>query len=259
MIFNRKPRRQMHQVTATNIEQVTPRVRRITFSAATLADFTAPTPGAHIKLFFGTNPNQPIDDPKKLRSQMRTYTPRYFNPETKELAVEFELHGDGLASTWAAQAKVGDPLTLAGPGGGMDIPDTFRNIVMLVDESAIPAAGTVLEALPSSCIPTVICEVENLQEQRSFSSTVQVTPTWLSRQEQNVGSGKLLENYLPKILADVENFDDTFWWVACEANTMRRMRSQLLQHQKIDKSKLVTRGYWKLGTSNHPDHDYGEY
>ncbi len=257
MTSNPRRRPQMRQVTVQTIEQVTPRVRRIVFGGEALAGFTAPRPGAHIKLLFGANPNEP-PDPKKLRSQMRTYTPRKFNPETNELTVEVVLHGSGLASTWAAQAQVGDALTIAGPGGGMEIPDAPKTMVMLVDESAIPAAGAVLEALPTSCQPIIICEVEDAREQRSLSSMIEVEPIWLFRQEKAATPGKLLEDYLPNILGVVKDFDDVFWWIACEANAMRRMRSQLLNKHKVSKDRLVSRGYWKLDTSNHPDHDYGE-
>ena len=189
---------------------------------------------------------------------MRTFTPRSFNPDTNELTVEFVLHGSGLASTWADQAEVGTTLTVAGPGGGMDIPDTLKTMVMLVDESAIPAAGAVLEALPAGCTPIVICEVEDAQEKRSLSPSIEVEPTWLLRQEQSASPGTLLENYLPTAFAKVNDLADVFWWVACEANTMRRMRSLLLNQQDISKDRLVSRGYWKAGASNHPDHDYGE-
>ena len=247
----------MRTVTVQTIEPVTPRVRRIVFGGENLEGFSSPRPGAHIKLLFGTDPNGSTE-PKKMRSQMRTYTPRCFNPDTNELTVEFVLHGDGLASTWAAQTKVGDTLTIAGPGGGMDIPDTLKNIVMLVDESAIPAAGTVLEALPASCKPVVICEVDNAHEQRSLSSSFGVKPIWLFRQEQSASPGQLLENYLPNVLANIKDFDDPFWWIACEANAMRRMRSQLLTQHGVSKDQLVSRGYWKSGARNHPDHDYGE-
>lgn len=254
MIFNKlKRRRPMREVTIQAIEQVTPRVRRIVFGGDTLAGFPNPRPGAHIKLFFGAGA-----DPKKMKSQMRTYTPRAFNPDTNELTVEFVLHGSGIASTWAAQAQAGDPLTLAGPGGGMDIPDTLKTMVMLVDESAIPAAGTVLEALPAGCNPVVICEVEDASELRSLSSTIDIDPTWLFRKEQGASPGMALENYLPELLTSVKDSDDVFWWIACEANAMRRMRAQLLNQQSVSKKRLVTRGYWQSGTSNHPDHDYGE-
>ena len=168
------------------------------------------------------------------------------------------LHGDGLASTWAAQAQVGETLTLAGPGGGMDIPNTLKTIVMLVDESAIPAAGVVLEALPAGCTPVIVCEVEDVHEKRSLSAKTEVEPTWLFRQEQAASPGILLENHLPNVLASVKDLDSPFWWIACEANAMRRMRSQLLNQQGVSKKRLVSRGYWKLATSNYPDHDYGE-
>ena len=257
MIFNPKRRRPMRQVTIQAIEQVTPRVRRIVFGGESLAGFPAPRPGSHIKLLFGAESNGAVD-PKKMRSQMRTYTPRAFNPETNELTVEFVLHGDGLASTWAAQAQVGETLTVAGPGGGMDIPDTLKTMVMLVDESAMPAAGAVLEALPAGCTPIVVCEVEDAHEQRSLSASIEVEPIWLFRQEHTASPGVLLENHLPSVLASVKDLENPFWWIACEANAMRRMRSQLLNQHGVSKKQLVSRGYWKLEASNHPDHDYGE-
>lgn len=115
-----------------------------------------------------------------------------------------------------------------------------------------------MEALPAGCHPIIICEVEDAHEQRSLSASIEVEPTWLLRQEQSASPGILLENYLPDVLASIKDFDDVFWWIACEANAMRRMRSQLLNQQGVSKDRLVSRGYWKLDASNHPDHDYGE-
>ena len=257
MLSKLKRRPPMRQVTVQTIEQVTPRVKRIVFSGENLKGFISPSPGAHIKLLFGADPNGSAD-PKKMRSQMRTYTPRSFNPDTCELTVEFVLHGNGLASSWASHTQVGDTLTIAGPGGGMDIPDTLQTMVMLVDESAIPAAGTILEALPAGCKPIIVCEVEDASEKRSLGSSVEVEPTWLFRQEQAANPGQLLENYLPNVVKSVKNLEDPFWLIACEASTMRRMRSQLLKQHGVIKNQLVSRGYWKSGASNHPDHDYGE-
>ena len=257
MIFSLKRRRPMRQVTVQSIQSITPRMRRIVFSGQALAGFPTPRPGAHIKLLFEADSNGAPDFQKK-RSQMRTYTPRAFDPETHQLTVEFSLHGNGIASSWAAQAQVGDSLTLAGPGGGMEIPTGIKTMVMLVDESAIPAAGTVLEALPTDCVPIVICEVEDAHEVRSLSSSSEVAPTWLFRQAQAASPGIALENYLPNVLSRLQDIDDVFWWIACEADAMRRMRSQLLKQQGVSQKQLVSRGYWKSGASNHPDHDYGE-
>lgn len=45
-------------------------------------------------------------------------------------------------------------------------------------------------------------------------------------------------------------------WVAGEAAVIRRVRSGLLQ--ALDRGQVTTRGYWRQGESNHPDHDYGD-
>ena len=39
---------------------------------------------------------------------------------------------------------------------------------------------------------------------------------------------------------------------------MREIRNVLLNEAGIDRTQLVTRGYWKAGATDHPDHDTGE-
>jgi NADPH-dependent ferric siderophore reductase len=39
---------------------------------------------------------------------------------------------------------------------------------------------------------------------------------------------------------------------------MRRIRQLLQDELGVDRQHIVGRGYWKLDTVNHPDHDYGE-
>ena len=47
-------------------------------------------------------------------------------------------------------------------------------------------------------------------------------------------------------------------WVACEAAAMRDIRRYFIRERDIPVVQLVTRGYWRAGEQNHPDHDYGE-
>jgi NADPH-dependent ferric siderophore reductase len=47
-------------------------------------------------------------------------------------------------------------------------------------------------------------------------------------------------------------------WTAAEAGVIRRIRGDLLGRRGLDPRRVVTRGYWKAGAANHPDHDYGE-
>ena len=39
---------------------------------------------------------------------------------------------------------------------------------------------------------------------------------------------------------------------------MRGMRRYFLGERRLPVSALVTRGYWRIGEANHPDHDYGD-
>ena len=43
-----------------------------------------------------------------------------------------------------------------------------------------------------------------------------------------------------------------------EAGAVREIRRNLLNEHKVPAGHLVTRGYWKRATANHPDSDYGQ-
>jgi hypothetical protein len=38
---------------------------------------------------------------------------------------------------------------------------------------------------------------------------------------------------------------------------VRRIRTTLLERGSVSADELVTRGYWRDGAVNHPDHDFG--
>jgi NADPH-dependent ferric siderophore reductase len=256
-----RPRRKRPPPRAVNverIEQVTPRLTRMTFKGDRLADFGPPKPGGHIKLLFVPegvqwNPDDPNDETPRPPS--RTYTPRFYDRDACELGVEFVHHGTGLASDWAATAKPGDPMFIGGPGGGYDVADDTTKIVLIADDTAMPAAGMVLEALPNRCTVEVFCEVFDGDDERDLSPLVASAPIWLHRAADGARQGALLEGAVRGI---AEANAASHWWIACEAATMRRIRDYLLQENGVNGENLHTRGYWRLGETNYPDHDYGK-
>jgi NADPH-dependent ferric siderophore reductase len=64
------------------------------------------------------------------------------------------------------------------------------------------------------------------------------------------------------LLAEFATFDwpagDGRVYVACEAIAMRRIRGTIRERSGLDRERIVTRGYWKLGDVNHPDHIFAE-
>jgi len=211
-------------------------------------------PGAHIKVIFdgGAATWQPGSDAP--RPPMRTYTPRRVDAERGEIDVDFVLHGGGLAGAWAELAQVSDRLTLAGPGGGMEIPEGVRHAVLLADDTALPAVGMILEALPADCHVTLVAEVESPDDERPLAARVPDVLHWLHRRPAGARPGSLLKAALPTLPVE----PGALWWVATESMAVRDLRATLLATPGIDRGRLVTRGYWQVGESNHTDHDHGE-
>lgn len=247
-------RRVMRRVQVTRVEQLTPRMVRVTFTGEDLDAFAWNGPAAHIKLIFPDDgqaePEMPQPDgPRSTR--MRTYTPRHFDSSVPELDVDFVLHGDGPASTWAAQAQAGQTLILAGPGPNYQIALDADWFLLVGDDAALPAIETILDELPPQLQVRVLVEVADQHEQRRLATKAQLEVTWLDRGDQ---ADAALEQALRTIELPV---GDGRIYVGCEAAAMRRIRRYLLQERGVDPAKIVTRGYWKLGDVNYTDHDYG--
>jgi NADPH-dependent ferric siderophore reductase len=234
-----------------SIERVTPRVIRVVAEGPELEGFGPPKPGGHIKLFF---PDGAYDhkDPEAPRPPSRTYTPRSWDPAARTLAIEFVLHGDGLAANWVQGAHEGDDLLIGGPGGGYEVPTDAKSLVIVADDTAMPGAGTVLEALPAGCKARALCEVVDAKEERPLSSRASAEVTWL-----HLGTTHQAGSLLEQRVRDLQTDGETYWWVACEAGAMRRIRTHLLKDRSLDPKRVHTRGYWRLGDTNYPDHDYG--
>jgi NADPH-dependent ferric siderophore reductase len=249
---SRKPR---YPATVKHVQQLTPRMVRVTFTSPELESFGWNGPAAHIKLIFaGADSPAPAGD-EGARPTLRTYTPRRFDRATRELDVDFVLHGEGPASAWASQAAVGQTLTVAGPGRPYVIDADVDWYVLAGDGAAIPAISTILEHLPPTALATVLLEVVDASEEHEVRSNAKATITWLHRGEDASRAGALLEQgvrglELPSGSGRV--------YVACESGAMRRIRRHLLAERSLDRDHVVTRGYWKLGATDHPDGDYGQ-
>jgi NADPH-dependent ferric siderophore reductase len=244
--------------------RISPNVQRVTFTGAALADFALGSPGGHIKLFLppagAAAPALPVPGPDgpqlpegAVPPVVRTYTPRRWDPATGELDVDVVLHGDGPASTWAAAAGPGDRAGVAGPGRGYDPGPDAPWFVVAGDETALPAIAAIVAALPAGRPATVLVEIPEAADAQPLPSPAAVTSRWLVRGTEEAGAPmeaaiRALE--LPDAAGRA--------WVAGEAAVIRRLRRHLLEDRGLDGASIVTRGYWKRGASNHPDHDFGD-
>lgn len=228
-------------VEVRRVDRVTPKTVRITFGGDALEGFGAPLLGGHLKVMLpGTD-------------QVRAYTPKRFDAARCELAIEVILHGDSPGSRWAAAAQPGDAVDLRGPGGrGHAIDASAAWHLIAGDACAVPAIGMVLEALPATARAIVIAEVDDAAEERPLFSPAQVQTWWVRAGEV---PGEALETAVRSIELP-EGAGQVF--LACESGIMRRIRQHLIQARGLAPAAMHTRGYWKAGVVNYPDHDYGQ-
>lgn len=251
-------------VEVVAVSRLTPRLISVQFAGDGLDVFKSAAPTSHLKVFFPApgqavpvlpeeGPDGPVWPEGVARPLVRTYTPRRFDEVTGTLDVQFVLHGEGTASQWAERATVGDRLAIRGPGGRFSFDPEVRQWWIAGDESAMPAIGTLLDALPAAAVAEIHLEVETPQDAIELRSSAQVRVIWHYRRAPGAWGAEL---YAAAHDADLAG--GMHVWVACEATAMRRIRQHFLTDRQVPASSLVTRGYWRLGLPDYPDHDYGD-
>jgi NADPH-dependent ferric siderophore reductase len=245
--------RVMHEIKRRRLEvlrvvDLTPRMRRITLGGPELAGFVSLGTDDHVKLLFPQNAAEQAametmvlgagkdDGPKPA---MRDYTPRRYDLDTLELDIDFVLHGDGPASTWAEQAKPGQFLHIGGPRGSMIVPDIFDSYLLIGDETALPAIARRLEGLAANRRALVIIEVENGKEQQVLESVAEVNVIWVLRE----GGKDHLLSTVKQVQVPAGNL---YAWVATESKVSRQIRRVLLDEHGLDEQFVKAAGYWRL-------------
>jgi len=168
---------------------------RVTFGGPNLADLGVEDPDQQVKMYFPRTgreaPRLPEPDaggdvmrwyaaysaiPENERPWMRSYTIRAHRRHEPAVDIDFVLHDDaGPATRWAAP---GDTLGMFGPSAHFTTPLPRADadwILLAGDESALPAIGTLLEALPAGSRAVAYIEVPEQADEQPFDTPAEVT------------------------------------------------------------------------------------
>jgi NADPH-dependent ferric siderophore reductase len=242
------------EVEVVRVEKQSGGFVRVVLGGGALEAFVWPGAGSHLKFF----PPVAEETPRAERAgepaprpQSRTYTPRSFDPATGEISVDFLLHGDGLCSKWAATAQPGDHVRVSLPRAVFHRAPGAIWQLLAGDDSAIPAICTIIEA--GITVPTdVLIESFSLDSDRPVLPDHPLTSIeWVTARPDSPGAA--LEEAIARWRVPA---GPGSLWVAAEAVAVRRIRKTLLEGRSIAPDALVTRGYWREGSVNHPDHDF---
>ncbi|MGJ9421653.1 siderophore-interacting protein [Aeromicrobium sp. CF3.5] len=256
------------RLTVVRTEQVAPSMRRVVFGGdgfgtylqrhRDLGEFT----DTYVKLVFladGYDYPEPLDldvvreeMPDAAAPVLRTYTIRWIDPDARELAIDFVVHGDpddpaaGIAGPWAQRAQPGDVMHLRGPGGDY-APDPSADWYLLVgDETAIPAISTALEALGAGDRAAVFIEVDSPGDEVEWSTEADLDVHWLHRGGAEHGTTTLLDDA-------VRAWD---WWpgraqafVHGESGLLKTVRAHVRNDREVERRDLSASAYWRRGAT----------
>ncbi|MDV6318995.1 siderophore-interacting protein [Chromohalobacter sp. HP20-39] len=308
-------RYRLFDITLARRTQVSASLVRFTFTGPDVGHMETYAPDQRIKLFFPKDSATlaPLFEIAKLaehdwygaysslpdaqRPYARTYTIRALRPEHSEVDIEFVLHGDnGPASRWAMRARPGDRLAMTAPAANTEGPQVgyewkppqgVRRILILADETALPAAAGILEtldALPLKPKVEALLEVPRSDDKQALPPAAK--QHWLARDvEPSCQHGELLQRALRDIdlqqeiialggnpraathqdskdersedeeapLWEPATLDDSapfYAWIAAETKVAMQLRRYLVNECGLPKQYVTSMGYWRLGKIN---------
>ncbi|WP_051703932.1 siderophore-interacting protein [Glycomyces sp. NRRL B-16210] len=240
------------------VADLNPRTRRVTLvgeqlgaferDGISLPAFVSEAFDDHVKLIFAADGDlasvlpiqleDGIEWPRATTRLARDYTPTRFDPVARELDLEFVLHGDGPASTWAAGAKPGDDLWFAGPKSSTVVPPDTDWVLLAGDETALPAIERYLNDRPLDAPVRIVAAVPDAAARRELPTAPGDTVTWT---EAAPGDPDALAAAVRAIEVPPGR---PYAWAAAESRSLLPLRRYLARELEVPKSHTSITGYW---------------
>lgn len=231
-------------LTVVAAATVAPGIRRITLGGPALAGFASEGPADHIRVVL------PAIDPAQPAPH-RDLTPRAFRAGDAggELDIDVFVHeGEGVCSGWAATVAPGSPARIAGPRGSRLVPDGMTALVLVGDESALPALARWIELTPVDVVVTALVASSD-EAHLDYLPSIghDLTARWFDGPDSPE-----LDAALDEALSAAG--DSTFAFLAGEAGMLVRLR-RIVRTRLADPAKQATvSGYWRRGQAGFDHH-----
>jgi NADPH-dependent ferric siderophore reductase len=312
-------------VAVTAAERISPAFVRITLGAPALADLAAlghdtrfklvlpgptgrlPEPAGTQEEWYASWMAMPDDE----RAFMRTYTVRDVVGEgaSRRLVVDFVVHdeggspglasdtrhGIGPACRWALSAGPGDRAVVVVPhrhgsdwGGTEFAPGSARDLLLIGDETAVPAIARILADADPTLTGRAFLEVPCAADQVPLPAHPGIEVTWVTRDNDRPGRRLVglvrselglpavdLDAPQPAVRSsmDVEVWETprfssagedlqaqlasgtgrdlagTYAWIAGESWLVKTLRRALVSELQVDRVRVAFMGYWREGVA----------
>lgn len=255
----------LYHAEVVGAQRITPNMQRVTFAGDDLRELPRHGFDQWFRLFLphasGTTDFDAVPEKFGLggylryltaksgtRPPFRNYTVRELRSHTGELDVDFVIHGDsGIAGPWASGAEPGERVVMLDQGRGFD-PLADADFVLLVgDDSALPAVAGILRDLPSDSSGLAIIELGDEADQQELAAPDGFEVHWVTRTGASARPGA-------GALAEVQRFrpehpDRLQAYVGGEQAMVAGSRRHLVG-AGVPKSRIQFTGYWKVGRAS---------
>ncbi|MBF6172839.1 siderophore-interacting protein [Nocardia blacklockiae] len=191
---------------------------------------------------------------KEHRPVVRNYTVREFYPagqgrygDTAELDIDFAMHGDETpACAWASGAAIGSEVGLLDEGIMYQAPQHTSSVLLVGDESALPAIAGVLRSTPRDLRGAAFLEIPHPDDAQDLDEPEGVQVHWLPRTDPTTEIGRPA---LDAVRAADLPGADVYAFVAGEQKLASGLRRHLSGERGIPKADITFTGYWRIGKS----------
>ncbi|MFH9137568.1 siderophore-interacting protein [Streptomyces sp. NPDC017524] len=248
----------LRRVTVRRVHEVTPGMRRVVLGGEDLAAFTrdgtahpafaAPGFDDHIKLILAGDGDVRAALPAQLPHGIewtpaehrltRDYTPRRVDHRAGELHLDFVVHGDGPAEAWSASAREGDELWFVGPKSSLRLPERLDWILLIGDETALPAIGRFLDERPLDAPAHILVAVSDDTARQELALRDGDTIRWVVAEPGDAAALDAAVRALPSPAGE------GFAWAAAESRALLPVRRYLQRERKLPKDRVNITGYW---------------
>ncbi len=228
-----------------------PRLLRITLIGDSLKTLEVDQPAASVRLLVPGPGDDELEMPTwdgneflladGSRPLLRTFTPLRVDNDAGRMDLEIVRHDGGAVSRWAETASPGDPAAINGPGRGFDLPDGITRLLLLGDETAMPAVAQLMEWMPDEV--ETEAHVEVITHDAVVTMPDDEAVTWHVCEPPGAALVEVARSLTAEDLPDT-----THLWAAGEASAMQAIRNHLFDDLGLARSRATVRGYWKPAT-----------
>ncbi|MCW4352771.1 siderophore-interacting protein [Hoyosella sp. YIM 151337] len=251
-------------------ESVSPHFTRVTLGSGDITKFHSMGYDQWFRLFIPVSENSLSRLPNRLntlayikylriakteRPVLRNYTVRAYRPggpDGPEFDVDFVVHGSaaegtaGPAANWAQSCRPGDPVAILDEGVTFNQPAHLDSVLLVADESGLPAVAGILSALPEHSTGRAVIEVPTDEDQQKLDAPSGIEVTWVPRNGKGGLPGAAALEAVRHLPVSAR---DTYCWAVGEQSLPVGARRHWVA-AGVPKANITFCGYWRAGRSH---------